>query len=247
MDLACARVSTTEKIQKHSVIDLHAELACYHITFPLSGCRLHEGSFLHDDRADRSACVNPAECPLICDPCSRSHIPAHMDKLPVSGPALQTSPQLAAESTTGSRSDVCHQRCLADVCFRASAPATPPPAQRTQHAQHGSTTQLYSKSAHCLSNNGHTAMPENCRSQPPEEKLLWWPVDHVTVQGSRLAVGESCYIITGQCVLCKADDDLDMVECTQCNRFTHFQCTYPKLEQPPEVSCSACVVTQQAF
>ena len=166
-----------------------------------------------------------------------------MGKLPVTGPALQFSPHLAAKSATGSRSDVClHQQCSADVCCRASAPATPSPAQRTQQAQHGSTKQLYSESAHSLSN----AMPGDRRSQPPDEKLLWWPVDHVTVQGSRLAVGDSYYIITGQCVLCKADDDLDMVECSQCNRFTHFQCTYPKLEQPPAVSCSACVVTCRA-
>ncbi|DBA72880.1 TPA: hypothetical protein ACH3X2_009846 [Trebouxia sp. C0005] len=139
-----------------------------------------------------------------------------MGKLPVTGPALQLSPQLAAESATGSRAAEWHpQQCSADVCFRASAPTTPPPAQRTQQAQHGSTKQLCPDLAHSLSHSGHTALPENCRSQPPEEKLLWWPVDHVTVHGSRLAVGDSCYIITGQCLLCKADDDLDMVECTQ--------------------------------
>jgi len=214
----------------------------------VAGQTLHAGSILHDDGAHRSAWVNSAECHLISDPCSKSHNPANMGKLPVTGPALKFSPQLAAESATGSRSDVCHhQQCSADVCFRASAPATPPPAQRTQQAQHGSTKQLCPDSAHSLSNSGHTAMPENRCSQPPEEKLLWWPVDHVTVRGSRLAVGDSCYIITGQCVLCKADDDLDMVECTQCNRFMHFQCTYPKLQQPPTVSCCACVVTQQAW
>ena len=209
---------------------------------------MREVSILHDDGTHGSPGVNPPQCHLISDPYSKSHSLANMGRLPVTGPALQSSPQLAAESATGSRSDMCHhQQCSAGVCFRASAPATPPPAQRTQQAQHGSTKQLCPELAHSLSNSGHTVSPENRFSQSPKEKLLWWPVDHVTVQGSRLAVGDSCYIITGQCVLCKADDDLDMVECTQCNRFTHFQCTYPKLEQPPAVSCSAYVVTPQAW
>ena len=77
-------------------------------------------------------------------------------------------------------------------------------------------------------------------AQEGTEKLLWWPVDHITLQKERLAVGSSCYVITGHCVLCRVDDELDMVECSKCKRFTHFQCTVPRLQQPPEV-CQGCL------
>lgn len=67
------------------------------------------------------------------------------------------------------------------------------------------------------------------------KQLLWWPLNHVTLQGSRLAFGDSCYVITGDCVVCNVDDELAMVECTCCKRFTHFQCACPKLTTAPEV------------
>ena len=72
------------------------------------------------------------------------------------------------------------------------------------------------------------------------KQLLWWPLDHVTLQGSRLAVGDSCYVITGDCVVCNVDDELAMVECTCCKRFTHFHCACPKLTLAPQVTSSAC-------
>ena len=80
-----------------------------------------------------------------------------------------------------------------------------------------------------------------------DQKLLWWPVDHVTVQGSRLAVGDSCYVITGHCVVCQVDDECDMVECTRCSRFTHFACACPKLTHPPQVTLFANGNSQNMF
>ncbi len=144
---------------------------------------------------------------------------------------------LVEQLTANSNTDYCHsQPCQADVCFRAAAPATPPPAQRAQHAV---LKNQDTKPAHSTCSNilmpVTGAQPDRDCTEEADQKLLWWPVDHVTVNKSRLAVGDSCYIITGQCVLCHVDDDLDMVECTRCSRFTHFQCTLPQLIESPQV------------
>ena len=136
-------------------------------------------------------------------------------------------------------SDVC-STVLPVALAAPSAPSTPQPARHAQHTQQAEVKQHSSGTA-CLSSSCIT-VPGNCCSQHVNEKLLWWPVDQITIQGSRLAVGQSCYVITGHCVLCNVDDDLDMVECTRCRRFTHFLCTFPNLTAPPAVSCSAILV-----
>lgn len=147
-----------------------------------------------------------------------------------------------------------HNQCQADVCCRAPAlplltrahhdrgtqeyqfPAAP---AVLQHAQQGSLHQsVYSQS---LSVSQSNQLPASISSSTgghnhdADQKLLWWPLDHVTVEGSRLAVGDSCYVITGHCVVCKLNDELEMVECSRCKRFTHFACACPKLARPPQV------------
>ena len=152
------------------------------------------------------------------------------------------------------------KRCKADVCFTAHIAKCN--AQQAQHAQHAHlspnmqrTENASAASATCASSSKAlqrqgSSLPDTqkrrevhtvdakCR-QEAREKLLWWPVDHIQTEHGCLAVGNSCYIITGQCVLCGVDDELDMVECTGCKRFTHFQCNIPKLRTAPKVSCSA--------
>ena len=162
------------------------------------------------------------------------------------------------------KADVCFTAHVAKFSTLAPAPSTPSPpppcnAQQAQHAQRAHlrsnlqrTENATAASVTCNSSSKSfqkqdNSLPDtqkrrevrtadaNCH-QEVREKLLWWPVDHIQTQHGRLAVGNSCYIITGQCVLCGVDDELDMVECTGCKRFTHFHCTVPKLEKAPVVS-----------
>ena len=171
--------------------------------------------------------------------------------------------QAASSSASPPPAASCHDHtyCQADVCCKAPAiPSTP-------HAHHDRRTQGIqiqatptksqhaspSKSLHsqCLSPCPSHQLPASISSSSawhnPEadQKLLWWPLDHVTVQGSCLAVGDSCYVITGHCVVCQENDELDMVECTRCKRFTHFACTCPQLIQAPQVPSLAyqCILT----
>lgn len=142
---------------------------------------------------------------------------------------------------------------MSDVCLSAPpvaptsspapapAPSTPQPARCAQHTHQADARQHNPETA-CPSSSC-SVLPGNGYSHHANEKLLWWPVDHITVQGSRLAVGGSCYVITGHCVLCNIDDDLDMVECSRCRRFTHFLCTFPNLTSTPAVSCHASMFT----
>ena len=162
----------------------------------------------------------------------------HLCCVPAQQSSLQLNPKQAMNGATASVSPGTSVVCLnAPPIAPAPAPPTPQPARRAQHThqvdkkQHNTGTACSSSSCSVL--QGH------CHSQHASEKLLWWPVDHITIQGRRLAVGESCYVITGHCVLCGIDDDLDMVECTRCGRFTHFSCTFPNLTSTPAVSCSS--------
>lgn len=144
-----------------------------------------------------------------------------------------------------------HTHCQADVCCQA--PATPSVPQtrhgrRTQKPQTSASTAPAQHVCHDSSKRPAHSQPlssqvsaslssaTGAQSREADQKLLWWPLDHVTVQGSRLAVGDSCYVITGHCVVCQVDDEHDMVECTLCRRFTHFVCACPKLTCPPQVN-----------
>ena len=155
---------------------------------------------------------------------------------------LQFVPCLA----TGSKAEQHpNQPCLAHKCCRITAPTTPPPAPGPQHAHRAQHAQCVSPKLKSHSQQASysvtkcSQMPANSSRERLDEEsgqmMLRWPVEHVTVCRTRLAVGDSCYIITGHCVLCTLDDELDMVECTRCKRFTHFHCTYPQLSEPPQV------------
>ena len=161
--------------------------------------------------------------------------------------------QAASSSASPPPSASCHDHthCQADVCCRAPATPSISPIQHDRRAQGVLLHATPAVPQHAISNQSlHSQSPSPFQSpQLPasissssrghtaeaDQKLLWWPLDHVTVQGSRLAVGDSCYVITGHCVVCQLDNDLDMVECTRCKRFTHFACACPELTQAPQV------------
>lgn len=148
-----------------------------------------------------------------------------------------------------------HTQCQAGICCRAPTTPTVPQNRDGRRAQALQTSTLAAPAQHvchgspshpvhspclsaCHSNHLPASFSASTGDHSPEadQKLLWWPLDHVTVQGSRLAVGDSCYVITGHCVVCQVDDERDMVECTRCTRFTHFVCACPKLTCPPQVT-----------
>lgn len=164
----------------------------------------------------------------------------------------QAASSLASQPTSASCHD--HTHCQADVCCRAPATPSIPRAQhdrRTQysqiqamsavpqHPQHATPDQSNHSPFVSVSQSSQlpasTSSSSGDRSFEADQKLLWWPLDHVTVQGSRLAVGDSCYVITGHCVVCQVNNELNMVECTRCRRFTHFACACPELTQAPQV------------
>ena len=122
---------------------------------------------------------------------------------------------------------------------RFQSPVTPPEHVQAKHAKHDSCIQSPKFPAldDCQSQSSSASSSLSTEQQAREssQKLLWWQLVHVTIRGSRLAVGDSCYIITGDCVVCKVDDEEAMVECSCCKRFTHFQCACPQLNSAPEV------------
>lgn len=170
----------------------------------------------------------------------------------------------ASSPASPAPSALCHDHtwCQADICCKA--PATPliPHAHHDRRPQYDQTNTMSAVPPHAQraspnqSSHSQPLSPfQSCqlpagislssggRTCEADQKLLWWPLDHVTMQGSRLAVGDSCYIITGHCVVCGVNNELDMVECTPCKRFTHFACACPQLTQAPQVPYLFLLVT----
>lgn len=166
-------------------------------------------------------------------------LPAHVAKCPTPVPAPPTpSPPPACNAQQAQHAQRAHRAHVSPKLQRnenASAASATCNSSNKGLQQHGTSLSDTQQRREVRTADA------NCH-QEVREKLLWWPVDHIQTQHGRLAVGNSCYIITGQCVLCGIDDELDMVECTGCKRFTHFYCTVPKLEKAPvgDFFCHLC-------
>ena len=172
--------------------------------------------------------------------------------------------QAASSSASPPPTALCHDhtQCQADICCRPPATPSIPHAHHDRHTQYVQTQSMPAVAQHAQhaspNQASHSQSPSPLqRRQPPasissssggrsceaDQELLWWPLDHVTVQGSRIAVGDSCYVITGHCAVCRVNNQLDMVECTHCKRFTHFACACPQLTQAPQVPCLFLLIT----
>ena len=121
---------------------------------------------------------------------------------------------------------------LEEGCIGDDAAATAPAPAATVPAAAPAAAQLAAASASASNHLIAEAPTEGANAATVQLEtsascnihLLRWPLDHVALGNRRLSVGNSCYVVTGHCIICRVDDSMAMVECTGCRRFTHLVC-----------------------